>query len=139
MGQQGAGRRGAHRKRVPVEPYAERLFGSFPEQMFGNPVMHHGERGLLWAMLIDAVELLQKHHRSTEYRSRRLVYEVSVWMLSEEQRIFSFLWLCDHLELDCDWIRTVLAEFFVYDCPTPQRRGKSGQVSNTQQSARARV
>lgn len=66
-----------------------------------------GEHRLLSSALEEAVDTLIREHPARCRGARsQAVFDATVgWFLSEERdRLFTFLTLCEHLELDAEWI-----------------------------------
>jgi hypothetical protein len=68
------------------------------------------EKELMLAILTDAIECLQKHAGSRQATGIKLFEEARVWIFDENERdAFSFLNICDALELDACYIRKGIA------------------------------
>ncbi|HYC01205.1 MAG TPA: hypothetical protein VEC57_18875 [Candidatus Limnocylindrales bacterium] len=84
-----------------------------PEQFFANLGRDAGgsnERGLMLAILRDAVECYQKYALSRDPRGRDLHDEAAEWIFSGDREWpFSFENICDVLGVSADYIRTGLA------------------------------
>lgn len=64
----------------------------------------HGEKNLLSAVLYDALVVLSHPHcRGVENKER--LAETRIWLASDSQHPFSFLWICAHLNLAAHKIR----------------------------------
>lgn len=64
------------------------------------------EKRLMLAVLEDAVALYQRHLLSTRPHERQDFDETTAWIWSEDRMWpFSFLNVCDHLDLNADRIR----------------------------------
>jgi hypothetical protein len=64
-----------------------------------------GERRLMLAVLEDAVDMYRKHC-GTSGRNRQLFLDAEEWIDDEDRTwVFSFLNLCDVLDLDGDYLR----------------------------------
>lgn len=64
------------------------------------------EKELMLAILTDAIECLQKHAGSRQATGIKLFDEAKEWIFDENERdAFSFLNICDALELDACYIR----------------------------------
>lgn len=101
-----------------------------PEQFFA--LAHHsaahwsGARCLLFAVLQDAVAswFRYRHVRST--RGRRLFRQTHDWFCAEDRHwLFAFERICEHLELDPDYIRRGLTHWQLSE---PNRRTPLIQV-----------
>lgn len=65
-----------------------------------------GPRALMLAVLEDAVRCIEEARRRRRFHARRLAAEAEAWMRSEHRgRLFSFLNICEVLELDVDAVR----------------------------------
>jgi len=65
-----------------------------------------GERRLMLAVLEDAVEMYRKHCGPRPGRNRQLFLDAESWIESDDRTwVFSFLNLCDVLELDAGYLR----------------------------------
>lgn len=66
----------------------------------------NGIRHLMAAVLTDGVEAFCRNAGGTTTRSRRLYQEAADWIFSDDRSYaFSFLNLCDALEIDPDFVR----------------------------------
>jgi hypothetical protein len=64
------------------------------------------EKELMLAILTDAVECLHKHLRSSQPTGMKLFREAKEWIFDEDEKnTFSFLNVCDALDLDPCYIR----------------------------------
>jgi hypothetical protein len=73
-----------------------------------------GERRLMIAVLEDAVHCYQKYAFASDNRGRTLFREAEEWILEEEDAGgpgFSFVTICDVLELDPDYVRAGLRQW----------------------------
>jgi hypothetical protein len=69
------------------------------------------EKELMLAILTDAIECLQKHCGSRQASGTKLFQEARDWIFDEnEGHAFSFLNVCDALELDPQYIRRGIAQ-----------------------------
>ena len=86
---------------------------TLPEQFFSPPtVLKHGVSALLNAVLTDAVICFKKHIKERNPRSRRLGREAEEWFFrNEPEWPFSFLSICEALNLDPDYIRQGLQQW----------------------------
>ncbi|HYC57743.1 MAG TPA: hypothetical protein VEL28_22650 [Candidatus Binatia bacterium] len=84
-----------------------------PEQFFANLGRDAGgsnERGLMLAILRDAVECYQKYALSRDPRGRDLHDEAAEWIFSRDREWpFSFENICDVLGVSAGYIRAGLA------------------------------
>ena len=79
----------------------------FPERGDGP---QPGERRLMRAVLVDALELLFKCEAAQDARGRRLFAETERWLASDDTRWpFSFLNVCDALGLVPSCVRKGVA------------------------------
>lgn len=88
-----------------------------PEQFFGTAMESHarwtGERGLMLAVLQEAVLSYCKYRGSTTRRRQRLFAETQAWFGSRDQEyLYSFERVCSYLQLDPDYVRRGLREQF---------------------------
>lgn len=84
-----------------------------PEQFF-LPLspLNYGVGALLSAILTDAVTCFKRHSRATNPRARRLGQETEEWFFrNEPEWPFSFLSICEALNLDPDYIRRGLQQW----------------------------
>ena len=66
----------------------------------------HGERRLMLAVLEDAVDMYRKHVAARGGRNRQLFLDAEEWIDDDDRTwVFSFLNLCDVLDLDGEYIR----------------------------------
>ncbi len=65
-----------------------------------------GEKGLMLAILENAIEDAQKYVLATDKKGKGLFDAAEAWILeTDSPSFFSFNNVCDHLELDPDYIR----------------------------------
>lgn len=65
-----------------------------------------GERRLMLAVLEDAVDMYRKHVAARGGRNRQLFLDAEEWIDDDDRTwVFSFLNLCDVLDLDGEYIR----------------------------------
>lgn len=81
-----------------------------PAQFFTSGHESHGnwtgERLLLLAVLQEAVHTYLRYCRSRTRRGQRLFAEVQAWFSSTEHHyLYSFVSICEHLDLDPDCLR----------------------------------
>jgi len=70
-------------------------------------VIRDGEKGLMLAILENAIEDCQKYVLATDKKGKGLFDAAEVWILeTDSPSFFSFNNICEHLELDPDYIRT---------------------------------
>jgi hypothetical protein len=63
-------------------------------------------------VLDDAAETLRTTHGVQTLRARRLASETWTWLESDDARHpFAFRVICQHLELDAEWLRKGLARW----------------------------
>jgi hypothetical protein len=67
-----------------------------------------GERALMLAVLEDAIRCLQEHWRAPRAQPRRLAREAEAWIRSGTERPFSFLAICDALDIPAPDLRAAL-------------------------------
>ena len=84
-----------------------------PEQFFSPlTALKHGVGALLSAILTDAVTCFKKHGKATNPRARRLRRETEEWFFrNEPEWPFSFVSICEALNLDPDYIRRGLQQW----------------------------
>lgn len=76
------------------------------------------ERRLLFAIVSDAIAGLQRVASTVApYRLRRQAYTDTAWILSQEEGLFSFVWMCKMLDVDADYLRVGLRPLFVHEYP----------------------
>jgi hypothetical protein len=82
-----------------------------------------GERRLMLAVLEDAVEMYRKHCGPRPGRNRQLFLDAEEWIENDDRTwMFSFLNLCDILDLDGEYIRRGLHALKQRAAGTPPRR-----------------
>lgn len=92
------------------------------EVFFALRQIAHGERALWLAMLIDAVELLQKAQKQRATRGLRLAKESTEWMEDRgAEGVGSFIWTCEHLDLNPDSLRLALEPLFIHSVARRRR------------------
>ncbi len=68
-----------------------------------------GERALMFAVLMDALDTYSKTRRGRSYRHRLEFREVQSWIASESTATpFTFVNICDALRINPDAVRTLL-------------------------------
>ena len=91
-----------------------------PEQVFLPARFqdkHRGEVALLYAILDDAIECLQKGRREKGWNYVREAQEAEAWLFAEDYEWpFSFVNICEHLGLDPTYLRRGL------ECWRPPRQ-----------------
>jgi hypothetical protein len=71
--------------------------------------LHRSEWLLLWALLTDALQVLATFHPNRPGRSykEKKQWEADLaWVREEKEGPFSFVYVCDHLGLDRDAVRS---------------------------------
>ena len=87
------------------------IFGELlPEQFYTPAQESHerwtGERGLMLAVLEEAVHSYLKYRNATTRRGRRLFAETQAWFWSDDQEyLFAFENICTYLQLDPNYVR----------------------------------
>jgi len=80
-----------------------------PAQFFAalkQKAQANGERRLMVAILVDAVECFQKHLGATDGRGRQLSTEAERWFLSDDSSWpFSFVNICEALDIHPPFLR----------------------------------
>ncbi len=83
-----------------------------PEQFFatlGREAGGGNERGLMLAILRDAVECYQKYALARDPRGQELHSEAAEWIFSSDREWpFSFENICDVLDVSCGYVRSGL-------------------------------
>jgi len=70
------------------------------------PAIRDGEKALLLAILENAIEDFQKYVLATDKKRKGLFDAAEAWILgTDSSSFFSFNNICDHLELDPDYLR----------------------------------
>lgn len=84
-----------------------------PEQFFSPlSALKQGVSALLSAILTDAVTCFKTHINGTTPRARRLGQETEEWFFRDEPEWpFSFISICEALNLDPDYIRRGLQQW----------------------------
>ena len=85
-----------------------------------------GERALMLAVLEDAIRCLQEHSRGARAEPRRLAREAEAWIRSNVERPFSFVSVCEELDIPARALRTALLAW----------RGRARGIENAQRSYR---
>lgn len=101
-----------------------------PEQFFAlvpHSAAHWGgARCLLFAVLQDAVACWFRYRHVRSTRGRRLFRQTHDWFCAEDRHwLFAFERICEHLELDPDYLRRGLSQ---WQLPEPNRRTPLIQV-----------
>ncbi|MBM4258394.1 MAG: hypothetical protein FJ147_21160 [Deltaproteobacteria bacterium] len=74
-----------------------------------NNFLHRSEWLLMWALLTDALHVLAAYHPGKKRRNakeRRQWEADRTWVRDVSEAPFSFVYVCDHLGLDRDALRT---------------------------------
>jgi hypothetical protein len=74
----------------------------------GRAMGARGERALMLAVLEDAIRCLEEHRRSVRAEPRRLAREAEAWIRSDAERPFSFVSVCEALDIPARELRAVL-------------------------------
>ena len=75
------------------------------ESLFKRSI-REGEERLMLAVLENATEDFQKYVLATDKRGKELFEEAEAWILeTDSPSFFSFENICEHLQLDPDYIR----------------------------------
>ena len=81
-----------------------------PVQFFRRRGSWQPERGLLLAVVENAVDTYRAHFGATDRRGQRLFDEAEEWLMSTDTTWpFAFESICDVLDLDPDYVRRRLA------------------------------
>jgi hypothetical protein len=86
---------------------------TLPEQFFSPPTaLPHGVSALISAVLSDAILCFKRHIKEKNPRSRRLGQEAEEWFFrNDPEWPFSFISICDALNLDPEYIRHGLQQW----------------------------
>ncbi len=83
-----------------------------PEQFFRRRGSRQPERGLMLAVIENAVDTYRAHFGARDRRGQRLFEEAEAWLMSTETTWpFAFESICDVLNLDPDCLRSGLARW----------------------------
>lgn len=87
-----------------------------PEQFFSppnhTPASRSGVKRLLLAVLQDAVACWFRYRHARSVRGQRLFRETQAWFWATDQNgLFAFERICEHLKLDPDYIRRGLVHW----------------------------
>src|SRR5713101_7314484 len=109
-------RRRATSTLAPLESYDLHSEVLIPEQFFilGHRSAGHwsGARRLLFAVLQDAVTCWLRYRHACTSRGRRLFRETHAWFWAKDRSwLYAFERICEHLELDPDYIRRGLTHW----------------------------
>ena len=81
-----------------------------------------GERRLMFAVLEDAVDMYRKHCGTRDGRNRQLFLDAQEWIDGDDRTwVFSFLNLCDVLDLDGEYLRRGLHALKARAAEAPRR------------------
>jgi hypothetical protein len=121
-----------------VDPVAPHLYlDSFKRTRILEP-----EKELMLAILTDAVECLHKHSGSRQPTGMKLFREAKEWIFDEDQKgAFSFLNVCDALDLDPCYIRRgiVNLNFGLGSEATKNSRAPQVRPTRSKRTAKPRV
>ncbi len=85
----------------PMDPTDSGILENLSKQLIRN-----GEKGLMLAVLENAIDDSQKHVLATNKKGKELFDAAEAWILeTDSPSFFSFKNICEHLELDPDYIR----------------------------------
>jgi len=80
-----------------------------PEQFWAEDGIELPEKKLCIAVLEDAIScyIMKKRDKGVYRRNRynSLIQEAEEWFQSRDKDVFSFEWICDHLNLNADFLR----------------------------------
>jgi len=97
-----------------------------PDQYFDAQVQDERsepERRLLLAVLEDALITLLQHSGRASAASQRLVVETQSWIASDRRESpFDFAALCDILDLEVEYVRSLVQQLRRQTGPAPMRR-----------------
>ena len=75
-------------------------------EQLSKPVIRDGEKGLMLAVLENAIEDSQKYVLATDKKRKGLFDAAEQWILeTDSPSFFSFNNICEHLELDPEYMR----------------------------------
>ena len=75
-------------------------------EKLSKPAIRDGEKALMLAILENAIEDYQKYVLATDKKRKGLFDAAEHWILeTDSSSFFSFNNICEHLELDPDYIR----------------------------------
>ena len=84
-----------------IDPTDEGILENLSKQ-----VIRDGEKALMLAILENAIEDSQKYVLSTDKKGKGLFDAAEAWILeTDSPSFFSFNNICEHLELDPDYMR----------------------------------
>jgi len=81
-----------------------------------------GEQRLVLAILEDAINCYRKHAFALDRHGQRLFRETEEWVMSDERVPFSFVYICEVLDIDIEYLRTGLRRWRAHDGATSQGR-----------------
>jgi len=85
----------------PMDPTDSGILENLSKQVTCN-----GEKGLMLAVLENAIEDCQKYVLAIDKKGKGLFDAAEAWILeTDSPSFFSFKNICEHLELDPDYIR----------------------------------
>jgi len=100
-----------------------------PVQFFRRRGSWQPERGLLLAVVENAVDTYRAHFGATDRRGQRLFAEAEEWLTSTDTTWpFAFESICDVLELDPDYVRGRLATWAERQLVIRARRMRSDVI-----------
>ena len=71
-----------------------------------------GEKRLILAILEDSIARYQKYHLAHDKKGEQLFREIEEWIMDEkDERIFSFVSICELLEINPDYLRRGLRDW----------------------------
>src|SRR5690242_1818388 len=90
------------------------------------------ERKLMFAVLLDAIECFQKYLTLPGPYARRLFENAEEWIFDNNRDWpFSFVNVCDALEIDCSYLRKGLSEWKRRAAPQPTHHPPQRRLSTT--------
>ncbi len=99
---------------LAIQQYREQWQGSAPLQ---------SEKRLMFAVLLDAVECFQKYAHLPGPYARRLFENAEEWIFQNDRRWpFSFVNVCEAMEIDPSYLRKGLAEWKLRSAPARAAR-----------------
>ena len=118
----------ADQREVELRPEGIFLFRHFGDRLFGTARLQPEER-LQLAVLHDAILTFRRSAGVAGLQSRRLFAEVDDWFASEETNgPFTFVAICDALNVDPAYIRDGLERWRVQSGGVARRRAAPGSL-----------
>jgi len=81
-------------------------------EMLGTNSRLEGEKKLMLAVLDDAIVVFQKYYSARDKKRKKLFREAEEWIIEKrDDRLFSFTSICEHLEINPDYLRRGLLKW----------------------------